>query len=100
MSIVCIFYQAGIKCQRQTHDYPLHHVITSWQLLNVSLNAFDKRTSDLLIVHRKEVRTLVKVLDNSKGIFNRIADTVCSVDMDYVQDMQSHLCWNGSAIGR
>lgn len=58
------------------------------------------RPTGLLRDFRSEVKSLIKYLEDSKGMFNRLADGLCQeVDL-YDQDMQSATCWNGHAVGR
>lgn len=58
------------------------------------------RSVDVLPRYKDEFRTLIKYLEDSKGMFNRLADNVCQDSVEYEQDMQSVRCWNGSTVGR
>nr|KAG5699583.1 hypothetical protein BaRGS_000699 [Batillaria attramentaria] len=56
--------------------------------------------TSLLHEFRSEMKALIKYLEDSKGMFNRLADEVCQEVTEYDQDMQSGTCWNGSTVGR
>lgn len=58
------------------------------------------RPTALLHEFRSEVKALIKFLEDSKGMFNRLADEVCQDNAEYDQDMQSDTCWNGHSVGR
>ncbi|XP_076453815.1 glypican-5-like [Babylonia areolata] len=59
-----------------------------------------QRSSHVLHEFRQEVRSLLKVLEDTKGRFNRLPDSLCQEERLFAQDMLSEGCWNGTGVGR
>ncbi|KAL8598828.1 hypothetical protein ACOMHN_015407 [Nucella lapillus] len=62
--------------------------------------AIAPRNTQALRDFRQELRSVVRSLEDSKGRFNRLPDSLCEDDQVYGQDMMSSECWNGTTVGR
>ncbi|XP_076435287.1 glypican-6-like [Babylonia areolata] len=56
-------------------------------------------------VHRvqgfqQEVRGVLRYLEDSRGLFHRLPDSLCLDPARFAQDMQASLCWNGTSVSR
>lgn len=66
----------------------------------VSQAAIAPRNTQAVRDFRQDMRGLVKALEDSKGRFNRLPDSLCEDDKVFAQDMLSADCWNGTTVGR
>ena len=91
--------QVKVKCHNIPKDDPSRDAPAAPYMPDVS-EAIPPRNSDLLQTFHQEVRSLVRYLEDSRGMFNRLADALCQNPAEYSQDMQSSTCWNGTAVGK
>lgn len=98
-----IYDEVKIKCQSIPHTddsaTPLRAPTAFSSSAAGELDVPSGRVDTLQNFHA-EMKSLVKYLDDSKGMFNRLADDLCQSDKEYDQVMHSDRCWNGTHVGR
>lgn len=98
---VCVLRQVMVKCRSlSTNSSARADAEAATLNLGGVSEGIPLRSTEVLSKFRDEVKGLIKYLDDSKGMFNRMADTLCQESVEYEQDMQSSRCWNGTAVAR
>ncbi|KAL8612364.1 hypothetical protein ACOMHN_020120 [Nucella lapillus] len=108
-----IYDEVKVKCRHLAHEAhngnndgdssPQHHPALPAPVPLIPEDASEvipSRNVQRLQGFRQELRSLVKFLEDSKGLFNRLPDSLCQDSHRFGQDMQSSACWNGTSVGR
>ena len=96
--------QVRVKChnirKEDPNPNPGHSAPAPFPYLPDVAEAIPPRSAAVLQALQQQVKALVRYLQDSRGMFNRLADAVCQDQAQYSQDMQSDGCWNGVTVGR
>ncbi|XP_070184382.1 glypican-5-like, partial [Littorina saxatilis] len=95
-----IYDEVKVKCQNIPREDPNSKSTPSLPIMPDVTEAIPARDAMLLQTFHQEVKSLVRYLEDSRGMFNRLADALCQNEAEYTQDMQSATCWNGTTVGR